>query len=591
MILSYIFFFSIHKTPEDKPKMASKEKVKEAIEIIITVPTLYLSQCLEELQKSSSHQKKRKYERIIVMSDTESESEHPQRSRSHPIEGSKRVLCRDPADFKSPVASKYSVNGKASDKELSVNAEDAGTPVNGEHTNSDQLSDGSEISGTKPRVTGETPQSKAAIDSASGRPLCSGKLSENDKHAVIVEAPVAGNTSFPNNHSVESNLSISMVSDSTAQPPSSPKDCQSNDQPDLQSCSKKTSSQSTARTPENPGTQNQREEQSNKNTFAQILERNKAQIDQLLTLCPCTFALRSTNNEDFRLRDIRAEEMGTNAFKASLAYLSFALEFHDYELSQCKNSISQSLPRLELLYNHQHSRSKTHRFRRWTQEKGIENSVQSRRALTIGLKMCLLRRLVADGYNLKQEESSIVVAMIRTFYRGYFPNISWNELFKRAASLNECDAALRLVKDSGAWFHDCYWLYNLQDEVPHSFRHKCDLQLQDPLSDLSFGPDVNVSSGNLSTQGKLLNSPISAILTINVVAIELQHGGNNIISDQGKDNLAAAQRAEATGEFYMDDLLSQMFEADSLLEPFPRMAEVDTAPGVEGIAISDIERV
>ena len=563
MILSYIFFFSLHKTPEDKPKMASKEKVKEAIEIIITVPTLYLSQCLEELQRSSSHQKKRKYERIIVISDTESESERPQRSRSHPIEGPKRVLCRDPADFKSPVASKYSVNGKASDKRLSVNAEDAGTPVNGEHTNSDQLSDGSEISGTKPRVTGETPQSKAAIDSASGRPLSSGKLSENDKHAVTVEAPVAGNTSFPNNH----------------------------DQPDLQSCSKKTSSQSTARTPENPGTQNQREEQSNKTTFAQILERNKAQIDQLLTLCPCTFALRSANNEDFRLRDIRAEENGTNAFKASLAYLSFALEFHDYELSQCKNSISQSLPRLELLYNHQHSRSKTHRFRRWTQEKGIENSVQSRRALTIGLKMCLLRRLVADGYNLKQEEGSIVVAMIRTFYRGYFPNISWNELFKRAASLNECDAALRLVKDSGAWFHDCYWLYNLQDEVPDSFRHKCDLQLQDPLSDLSFGPDVNVSSGNLSTQGKLLNSPISAILTINVVAIELQHGGNNIISDQGKDNLAAAQRAEATGEFYMDDLLSQMFEADSLLDPFPRMAEVDTAPGVEGIAISDIERV
>ena len=248
-------------------------------------------------------------------------------------------------------------------------------------------------------------------------------------------------------------------------------------------------------------------EVSSRMDLATILEREFANMRGLLGTCPCRVSGRdSSNDEDFRLRDIQSERTRINQFKASMAYLSLAAEFHAYEVQQHQMfSKQEPKPKLQLLcegqYDMYRKHAKNRRVATWAELKGFKDLKLIKESVTLGRKLCFLRILLTKELNLRDEQQcSIIPVLLRTFATKRLNTITWEELAGDAKSLARSNRASELLKKWQDWFSACSKAYcNANGNVLVSLRHTCELGSSTP-STPSRGPrNRNRSTPAIST--------------------------------------------------------------------------------------------
>ncbi|MCJ1333710.1 hypothetical protein MMC10_010410 [Thelotrema lepadinum] len=205
------------------------------------------------------------------------------------------------------------------------------------------------------------------------------------------------------------------------------------------------------------------------------LKKRLTDCRSLVQTCPCELKTRLVENEDFRLRDIRNEINGTNTFKASLAYLSLALEFHEYEVKRIQTEYLYSAiqPRLHRLYNKDYNNSSKY-TPAWICEKGLkENKKLVIQHVNYGQRICLLRKRIADGLGLEECQGSIISVLIRTFLSKKLVRLSWTNLEKNVASLIADQEVRQLIEQHQDWFKKCNIVYHHRNGLPEGFQHTC----------------------------------------------------------------------------------------------------------------------
>ena len=189
---------------------------------------------------------------------------------------------------------------------------------------------------------------------------------------------------------------------------------------------------------------------------------------------------RHDDDEDFRIKDIQNEADGFNAFKASLAYMSLALEFHEYEVQQLKHQHDDSSvqPHLSRLYAGQyHIRGKRNkRTGAWIREKRFKQSENCiRKHLACGQKLCLVGKRLADGWSLESKYGSLIPILIRTFMSTKFQS-SCSALDRNMPSLIDDDEIRQLAMQYHDWLDTCNAVYHKRDGLLEGFRHTCGIR-------------------------------------------------------------------------------------------------------------------
>ena len=226
-----------------------------------------------------------------------------------------------------------------------------------------------------------------------------------------------------------------------------------------------------------------------------------AEIKQLTRMCPCELQSRNAiEEEDFRIRDIQSETTKLNAFRASLAYLSLALEFHEYEAQEIKNQHGNTSvsPRLERLYAKDYARQKsTKRLSQWIHRKGFREADKPiRKHVETGQRLCVINKRLSDGWGLKS--CSFIPIMIRTFMTRYFRS-SHSVLERNMTAIISNNQIRQASIRHQNWLDTCYRVYHQRDSLPEVFQHTCGASDQSPSIDIS---SVHFSTLNNKTLGE-----------------------------------------------------------------------------------------
>ena len=217
------------------------------------------------------------------------------------------------------------------------------------------------------------------------------------------------------------------------------------------------------------------------------LIKHLAEIKQLTQTCPCELQSHNVgDDEDFRIRDIQSETTKLNAFRASLAYWSLAVEFHEYEVQQIKTQRDKILapPRLNRLYAEDYSRQNSNkRLSRWTREKGFKQLEKTvRRHVEYGQRLCVISKRLSDGWGPKS--CSFIPIMIHTFMARKI-KLSHSLLEKNMSSVINDKQIYQANVQHQSWLDACFAVYHRRDSLPEAFKHTCGASHQSPRIDVS----------------------------------------------------------------------------------------------------------
>ena len=211
------------------------------------------------------------------------------------------------------------------------------------------------------------------------------------------------------------------------------------------------------------------------------LKKRLSEVRQLTLKCPCELHSQYISDEDFRIKDIQNEAVGLNAFKASLAYMSLALEFHEYEVQLQRGDISLE-PRLSRKGEYKPSNKRSKHTAKWIDRKGFKQPLETtRKQLACGQKMCLTGARIADEMGL--ESGSFIPIMMRTFMSRIMSRISWTNLNKSIPSLIDDDEVRQLAILNHNWLNICNTVYHKRDGLPRDFQHTCGITNHESRND------------------------------------------------------------------------------------------------------------
>ena len=236
-----------------------------------------------------------------------------------------------------------------------------------------------------------------------------------------------------------------------------------------------------------------------------------AEIKQLTQRCPCELQSNSVvDDDDYRIRDIQSETTKLNAFRASLAYWSLAIEFHEYEVQHIKTQHGNTsiLPRLNRLYAKDYARQNSNKhLSQWTRKKGFKQLEKTiRRHVESGQRLCVISKRLCDGWGL--ESCSFIPIMIRTFMATKV-QISHSFLEKNMTSIIGNNQIRQASVQHQSWLDTCYVVYHQRDGLPEAFQHTCGTADQSLRIDVNSTRISALNDKRLAEESRTVERPTS----------------------------------------------------------------------------------